>query len=231
MTNHEPSNEENFEDLFVDKNLLNVFKEEPIILANRFNAITTAIVCASLIAFSIFRFEHRDHIAPPSFVATFALWASLGWTLSATLLGFLIAGFALLCTVLRPSAVIALHQYTIGQGKKNLLRNLFVSFVGLFISYLALLIFSVGMVIVTSPNGPSLEIREFFLRLGAQGPTIVGYIVLVGWGTWFVIVALKLKSFIYNLYQSLMIGMAESAQAAVECANIVSDQNRPAPKE
>lgn len=224
METRDPNAEENFDDLFIDKNLFAVFRATPTIFANTFNAATTFLVAALLTIFSVFRFEHRYDIPAPDFVATFALWANVGWTLSATLLGFLIAGFALLCTVLRPSAVIALHRYQESGEKVNRLRGLFISFVDLFITFLCLLMFSVGMVIVTSPGGPSIELKKLFLHLGSQGPSIIGYVVLTLWGTWYGISALKLKSFIYNLYQGLMIGMAESAHSAVECANMVNDQ-------
>jgi hypothetical protein len=227
MANQDPNDEENFDDLFVDGNLFSVFRSAPTIFANTFNWVASALACAGLVAFSLSRLFCSSQAPPVSFVATFATWANVGWTLSSTLLGFLVAGFALLCTVLRPSAVLALHRYYDPGDANNRLRNLFISFVDIFITYLSLLLFSLGMVIVTSPNGPSLELRNLFLLLGPKGPMLVGYLVFISWGTWFAIVVLKLKSFVYNLYQALMVGMTESVHSATECANMVTD-HRPA---
>jgi hypothetical protein len=214
---------ENFDDLFVDQNLFAVFRAAPSVFATFFNGTVTILAFIALAAFCYHRFTERATVAAPAFVSTFSSWATVGWTLSSTLLGFLIAGFALLCTVLRPSAVVALHQYREKDGS-NRLRSLFLFFVDIFIGFLCLLFFSIVMVIVTSQQGPLDEIRGFLSSFNSRLPAIVGYTVYVTWGTWYVALILKLKSFVYNLYQALMIGMTESVHSATECANMVNDQ-------
>jgi hypothetical protein len=218
------ASEENFDDLFVDRNLLAVFRTAPTVFSNKFNGTVSVLTFVAITAFSVFRFWHRAEMPGPGVVSTFSSWGTMGWAISSTLLGFLVAGFALLCTVLRPSAVVALHRYYSEGDDQNALRNLFVFFVDIFISYLLLLVFSLAMVVITSSNGPYIEVREVMLRVvGANGPSISGYVLYCFWSTWFVVLVLKLKSFVYNLYQALMIGMTESVHSATECANMVTD--------
>ena len=64
------------------------------------------------------------------------------------------------------------------------------------------------------------------LHINCNSPALVGYSIFVAWGTWFAVVALKLKSFVFNLYQALMIGMTESVHSTVECANMVSEKTK-----
>jgi hypothetical protein len=199
-----------FDDLFADKSLFFAFIKSPTVFSNRFNGICAAVAIASLSGFAIWETTHQRQL-PSSFTETFALWANVGWTLSATLLGFLIAGFSLLATSLSASAVRALHDYKPEGEKNNRLRDLFLFFVDIFVGYLCLLAFSLLMVLVTSPGGFGKDLRSLLTQFGPCVTQRVGYGVLVVWASWLVILLLKLKSFVYNLYQCLVYAMAVNA--------------------
>ena len=127
--------------LFKEQNLYEVYLAAPSFFKNSFNKRTTVVSGLVLTSLAVL------HIAVPSirnafefpFADTFLLLANTGAALSGTILGFLIAGFAILCTILRPQTMIALQRARNKTFDCSELRLLFLVFVDVIIQYLALL--------------------------------------------------------------------------------------------
>lgn len=198
--------------LFKEKNLAEIFWKAPSFFSNDFNK-RVFVVTATLL--SVFAVAHiliptfRDSCVIP-FADTFALWANLGVSLSSTILGFLIAGFAVVCTVLRPQTLIALQKLKNKKYGETELKLLFVLFIDILVQYLALLFVSVVATIVGGKMGPAVALGRLLTRIHWMVPFVVLHIVFVCWGTWLVVLVLTLKSFIYNLYQNLLLGLADT---------------------
>jgi hypothetical protein len=148
------------------------------------------------------------------FADTFSMWANVGASLAGTILGFLIAGFAILCTILRPETMLALHQLRNKKYGLSELKLLFVIFVDVFVQFLALLFWSIMVIVFGGKYGPAAMLGSQLARAHWLIPFCLLHVIFTLWGTWFVVLTLTLKSFIYNLYQSLLLSLADTVDEA-----------------
>jgi hypothetical protein len=202
-----------FEGLFQEKNLAQIFSLAPSFTSNRFNVIVASIAAFCLLSFSVAHVcvsSLRDAIRFP-FADTFSIWASAGVSLAGSILGFLIAGFAIICTILRPSTILNLQRLHNYKYKMSELKLLFVIFVDIFVQYLALLFWSILASIFGGKTGPAMMLGLFLSKIHWMIPFCLLHAIFVVWGTWLVMLVLSLKSFIYNLYQSLALALVDSA--------------------
>ncbi|MDR3723877.1 MAG: hypothetical protein P4K83_05245 [Terracidiphilus sp.] len=91
------------------------------------------------------------------------------------------------------------------------LKLLFVIFVDIFVQYLALLFWSILASIFGGKTGPAMMLGLFLSKIHWMIPFCLLHAIFVVWGTWLVMLVLSLKSFIYNLYQSLALALVDSA--------------------
>ncbi|MGA3134013.1 MAG: hypothetical protein ABSD59_24895 [Terracidiphilus sp.] len=209
----DPSTKVDFEGLFDEKNLTQIFSLAPSFVSNPFNVFIASTTAFLLLVFSI------AHICIPSlreavrfpFADTFSIWANAGASLAGSILGFLIAGFAIICTILRPGTILNLQRLHNPKYKLSELKLLFVIFVDVFVQYLALLFWSLLVVIFGGKTGPAMMLGIFLSKINWMIPFCLLHVILVAWGTWLVMLVLSLKSFIYNLYQSLALALVDSA--------------------
>lgn len=210
MTN---SNEVDLESLFNEKSLLAIYRAAPPFRSNRFNVRVAAATFGVLAATSVVHIavpRLRDGFLFP-FSDTFTSLANGGLALAGTILGFLIAGFAILCTILRPQTMLALHRIERKEYDLTELRLLFVGFVDVMVQYLALLGWSAAVPIIGGKTGMVAMYGFLLAKLHWMIPYILVHIILVFWGTWLVMLILALKSLIFNLYHSLLLGLADAA--------------------
>lgn len=162
-----------------------------------------------------FALLHFVRFAAPTnrvdFPSLFSVWASMGLSYGATILGFLLAGFTVLFAVFRRDTVIALQQITRPGERLSELKLIFVTFIDVFVHYTTFLFWCVTYFVAGGNNGPFDLIGGYLSNLSPWLPRAITHIVFVFWGMWFLILVLKLKSFIYNLYQTLLLGMAADA--------------------
>ena len=207
------SNEVDLESLFNEGSLLAIYRAAPPFRSNRFNVRVAAIT------FSVLALSSALHIAVPKlrdsflfpFSDIFTSLANAGLSLAGTILGFLIAGFAILCTILRPQTMLALHRIERKEYKLTELKLLFVGFVDVMVQYIALLGWSAIVLVVGGKTGMIAMYGSLLARLHWMIPYVLLHVFLIAWGTWFVMLILALKSLIFNLYQSLMLGLADAA--------------------
>jgi hypothetical protein len=201
-------------DLFAERSLWELFRQSKAFYHNRFNC-TVSVVIGSLIAG--FAAVHFLHVGTTStnrvdFPALFLMWANDGAVYGATILGFLLAGFAVLFAVLRPHTVIALRQITRPGESLYELKLIFVAFIDVFVHYTAFLFWCISYLVMGGKDGPFEFIGGLLSMVAPRLPVVITHAVFVVWGMWFLVLVLKLKSFIYNLYQTLLLGMADSLE-------------------
>jgi hypothetical protein len=206
------SNTAELQSLFDEKSLFAIYRSAPSFRSNNFN------VWVAGITFSILSLTSVLHITVPHlrdsflfpFSDTFTLWANGGLALAGTILGFLIAGFAILCTILRPQTMVALLRLKSEKYQLTELKLLFVGFVDVMVQYLALLLWSAIVLIAGGKTGMIAMYGSILAKIHWMIPYVLLHVVFVLWGTWLVMLILTLKSFIFNLYQSLLLGLADA---------------------
>jgi hypothetical protein len=199
--------------LFAERNLWQLYRQSSPFYRNAFNRWAVIIVGVILMAFAITDFLGLAQTSTNrlDFSALFSMWAQTGLSYGATILGFLLAGFAVLFAVLRPHTVVALRQITRPGERLHELKLIFVTFVDVFVHYTAFLFCCVLYLIAGGNNGPFDLMGRYLAIVSPWIRPAIMHAAFVIWGLWFLVLVLKLKSFIYNLYQTLLLGMASDA--------------------
>jgi hypothetical protein len=222
----------NLDSLFAEKSLLEIYRKAPSFFSNTFNGWVIVVIGLLLTLFASlhFFFPSIREAFKLSFADTFALWSNTGAALAGTILGFLIAGFAILCTVLRPQTMIALQRIPNNKYGESELKLLFVLFVEVLVQYLSLLLISIVVMLIGGKAGPAALLGFYLAKVHWMIPFALLHICFVAWGMLFVLVILTLKSFVYNFYSTLLLGIADAADdyqrscLTVHCENV--DRNR-----
>lgn len=200
--------------LFAERSLWAVFRSAKPFYHNRFNC-TVAIVGAVLMgAFASLHFVGLGALSANriDFRSLFSTWMNTGISYGGTILGFLLAGFAVLFAVLRPQTVLALQQIKRPGERFDELKLMFVTFVDVFVHYAAFLFWCVAYLVAGAQNGPFDLIGRWLSAVSPTLPSVITHVAFFVWGMWFLILVLKLKSFVFNLYQILLLGMADSLE-------------------
>ncbi len=128
-----------------------------------------------------------------------------------SILGFLISGFAIFSSFSKPELFIRLAQIAYPKNQKNLsrLHYILANFLNVFTIFLTLLSISSFSLIAFSANSPIHFLIEKFLTPEKQMKITVNYFV----GSMICILILQcflsLKSFIWNMYQTVLITVAD----------------------
>lgn len=203
----------NSSDLFAERNLWQIYRQSRAVYHNsRFNGVSLALGSILLMGFAIVHFFAlgATNSNRMDFPALFSTWASAGLSWASQLLGFLLAGFVVLFAILRPHTVIALQQITRPGERLYELKLIFVTFIDVFVHYAAFMGWCLLYVVAGAKNGPFDLLGCWLSAMSPYLSLAVTHLVFVAWGMWSLILILKLKSFIYNLYQTLLLGMADS---------------------
>jgi hypothetical protein len=202
-----------FSGLFKEKNLWQIYRQgPPFYEGSAFNGWVVFGTLALLAAFACehlwWQSGHPESAIDPRDI--FLSWANVGISFTGTILGFLLAGFAVLFTLFKPETLLRLQQVTRPGKKLPELKLLVCVFIDVFVHYLAFLFWCILVLVVGYKNGPATVVSRSLGTLCPAIPSLVTHAVLVLWGTWFVLLVVKLKSFIYNLHQSLLLAVADS---------------------
>jgi len=138
--------------------------------------------------------------------------ADIGFTFTTAILGFLIAGFAIFASITKPSVFILLAQIDHTKGDISRLQFIFFNFLFVFIHFLLFLMACVLVKVMLYSNGPLsgglravAEVYRQFIILGAS----LGFAVFAGW---LVFLFMLLKSFIWNMYQAVLVTIVTEAE-------------------
>ena len=199
--------------LFKEENLYEVYRAAPSFFKkspfNKRTIIFCSFTLTAVAAIHIIIPSIRDAFVFP-FADTFMLLANTGAALAGTILGFLIAGFAILCTILRPQTMIALQKNKNKEFDCSELRLLFLVFVDVIIQYLALLFWSIVAIIGGGAKGIAAALGHGLGKIHWMIPFIMIHVLFVVWSLWLIMLVLSLKSFVFNLYQSLLLSIADA---------------------
>jgi len=204
--------------IFAQKSLWEVYalsrRVLPRPMANDFIFWSSAAILTGFFAWLII--GGRSLFGEQEALAFLRFCATQGISLSVGILGFLIAGFAIFANVTRAELFITLASISYKkEGKEtgiNRLQFVFFNFINVFITYIGLLalcmLVAIGLsetspiIKVTASTHPSRLITPLLILLGLT-------VVLI---LWLIAALLKLKSFIWNLYQTVLVAIATEAE-------------------
>lgn len=155
-----------------------------------------------------------DYLAPAS--VTYKIlqaWGALALGLASSILGFLIAGFSIFAAMTRKELFWELAK--IGTKSRNIsdFKFIFFNFLFVFAHYLIYLIFSVVLAFLFVKGSP-----VWLVAILAQSNTdiyvdlICAYIGVL-FGSYSLYILLLLRSFIWSMYQSLLIAIFADADS------------------
>jgi hypothetical protein len=128
-----------------------------------------------------------------------------------TIVAFLLAGFTVLATVTKPALFAELAQITHEDrnGRPPRLTELefiFFVFLNVFVHYVSFLLFCTVFVLFGTKNGPLAMVllaKQAKSLSALHDPLRRALFVVMG--TWLILLVLKLKSFIWNVYQVVVV--------------------------
>lgn len=139
--------------------------------------------------------------------------ASTGFAFTSAILGFLIAGFAIFAGVTKPEVFVLLGGMDHRKFEVSQLQFIFYNFLFVFIHFIGFLVVSVAVDLLLYSGGPLTSVVTWMLTLAPSARTyvlILAYSVMAGW---FGFLLMLLKSFVWNLYQTIVVSIGIEARA------------------
>jgi hypothetical protein len=210
-----PEHQDPLAGLLAERNLWELYRQSKPFYRNPFNRLVSIATGSLLTGFAIVHFLGlgTTRTSRVDFPALFSAWANAGVAYGTTILAFLLAGFSILFAVLRRPTVIALLRVTRPGAKIPELKLIFVAFIDVFVHYTAFLFWCIAYLVLGGKDGPFDFVGRLLSAVAIDAlPAAITHALFVFWGLWFLVLVLKLKSFVYNLYQTLLLGMVDSLE-------------------
>lgn len=208
------------DEIFAQKSLWEVYRTSRSALPRpRINTqifrTSVAIVAAFLVSLAV---DGGENFTDQDAVSFLRFAAGQGTSLSIGILGFLVAGFAIFASVTRAELFITLARIPYKRDGVetgiNRLQFVFFNFMNVFTVYIGLLALCLAIVVLLADRSPLLVAAS-----NTVSPHPLVPILALGSITGLLLVALvtailKLKSFVWNLYQTVLVTIATEAQIA-----------------
>lgn len=204
--------------LFEEKSFWDVYVKARRITGSRFNRYLVRLCFVVLVALVV----SPDFYPWTSAPGTSALikwvreWADIGVSFTTSILGFLVAGFSIFATITKNELFVALANIPYRKNGKETgisqFKFIFFNFIIVFIHYLAFLSACLFISLLLSEGGLiTMTVSALTKELPVVQKSIASFGVVI-MGSWFVSIVLMLKSFIWNLYQSVLLSIASEAE-------------------
>lgn len=131
-------------------------------------------------------------------------WAALGANIAVAILGFLIAGFSVFATVTRPELFRYMARYKAKGRPISEFKFVFYNFLYIFAHYIIFLTGSVAVAFLFEPHSPIWWLAETFYADHNKIVDIAAAMTGVIIASYAAFSMLLLKSFLWNLYQTLV---------------------------
>ena len=202
------------EKIFREKSLWDVYsKSRKIFPRKKFNraVILIWIVCSIILTLSNYLFEFDNFQVQES--ANFVhLIADVGLTLSLSILGFLIAGFSIFASVTKTELFILLAEIPYKRESSDTgisrLQFIFFNFLNVFSVYLLLLSICLIIDLFFSLSSPLRILADSIASINPKFAHVGNCLVASIGGLVLIEALLQLKSFVWNLYQAVLLAIA-----------------------
>lgn len=200
-------------ELFREKNFRDVYWRARKFASSPKDTWTTFLVFALLVTVNLAWWLLATSADPAvSLIETVRLWAEAGTVFATSILGFLLAGFAIFASVTKADLFIALAQISYKDTSISRLKYLFFNFLMVFIHYLAFLSLCLLIHLLFATSSPATRLLGLATQSVEPTRFVIAAIGLTVIGTWFAAALLMLKTFIWNLYQSVLLAIATEEQ-------------------
>lgn len=193
-------------DLTKEKRLWDIFVASARIRSNWFNVVSTALVFLALCTNAWFTPQPISETL--QVVRSFSTLA-LSTTLST--LGFLLAGFTIFATITQPTLSLAMAEMKHPESGLSWLQHNYFVFLRVFIYYLVFAVFCLAIQMFAHEGGliPLVVSYSPYSEHVKFGVVKIGYVSIFT-GVYFLI--MQLKSFIFNIYHSVMTALRWRAE-------------------
>lgn len=194
-------------ELFRDKSLLAVYRHSAFYAENRLDRWVKIVSGAMLVCLAIYIAWSRADLYPAA-VKSISSWTTMGFDYSITILGFLVAGFTIFSTMTKVEIFIALTLATHKTENVSYIKFIFYNFLRVFINHIALLAICVAITMMrdTSPIYLKLLALDDASIFHVKRAIVVVLFPLLGYVV--INAILQLKTFVWNLYQSIILAIA-----------------------
>lgn len=194
------------EKITAERNLFEVYKKARKVGSSRSNSVAAGVVFVCFLMASSIDYWLSLGIFPLHALGSLlGRIADLGFTLTTAILGFLITGFSIFSSITRPEIFVALAKLNHRNSGLSRLQFIFFNFLLVFVHYLAFLAASIALTLGL-PFAPSIartladqcwlsEPKIWWLTVGLSSVLI----------SWLVYLIMLLKSFIWNIYQAILV--------------------------
>ena len=202
------------ERLIEDRSLVQVYWKARKVASSRWNSGVGWIVFLALGAGMAAYAHWGDPMAVESWtVSGIRRVAETGFAFTSAILGFLIAGFAIFAGVTKPQVFVLLGGLDHPKFEVSQLQFIFYNFLLVFIHFIGFLAVSVVVDVLLYPGGALTGVVTWMLSLVPNGRTYVLVVVFSALAGWLGFLLMLLKSFIWNLYQTIVVSITIEAGA------------------
>lgn len=194
-------------ELFSDENFSDLFSKSSKIASSRFNrnfAIATFNL-ASLILFAV-AWLQPSAMSEASVAKASSQFTSISFSFITSILGFLVTGFSIFATIISPETLkmLCLSRYRKNNKFSNI-QFIMYNFMYVFFYYISSLLFFLLLIFFTSENSPFIALKLFsFIDDDYFFVYVYGFILCLSFSLMSYLIML-LKSFIWNIYQSVLL--------------------------
>lgn len=195
-------NEFNSDELTEEIGLLDIYKVSRSKLPrSRINDFSTLAIFTMLIIYAFFSNETSS-----SLLEKVRKWSEIGFSFSAGILGFLIAGFTIFATVSDKSLFVEMSKIVDKKSGLSYLKYNFFTLMYVFIAYVGFAVLCLLIQLLCGSSG-FLSILVRWVSLDNNfliSKRILSGVGIVVVGTYFFYVLIILQSFIFNIYHIVM---------------------------
>jgi len=185
-------------DLTSEKSLWDIYKLSRRITTNKVQIfiVVFVVVALSLNAFVL----QEDNLI---ILKNTREWAELGFSFSITTLGFLITGFTIFATLSKPKMMLAMMDHMNKETGLPTLKYNFFTFMRVFIAYILFSLVYLSIILFGQKGGFISNLLELIPNQQCLKVTLIktAYVII---GSSFVYLLLMLKSFVFNIYATIM---------------------------
>ncbi|MFS2151995.1 hypothetical protein [Rhizobium sp. Rhizsp42] len=189
-----------------EKSLFQIYKIARVVAFSKGNVIASVgVFVIAVLMLGINAFTGMVVASIPALQNAINSVADTGFTFTSTMLGFLISGFAIFASISKPDVLIILARTDYKNPRISELQFIFFNFILVFIHYI---IFLGACAIIKILSGDSAPLPRGLDLVSAYSEAIgcaLTSTLLAALLSWLAFVTLLLKSFIWNLYQSVLI--------------------------
>lgn len=140
--------------------------------------------------------------------------ADAGFAFTTAILGFLIAGFAIFASITKPGVFILLAKLDHKREGISRLQFIFFNFLLVFIHFLTFLGLCLIVKVTLYSGGPLSGALRWAAESWRIGIIIGVSLMFAAMTAWLVFLLMLLKSFIWNLYQAVLVTILTEAELA-----------------